>query len=720
MKSAAVKRDVTTNTASSRGYTIKATGKAFKVLIDGLYGDKITSITRELWSNALDSHANCQRKDVPFDVSFPTAFDPTFRVRDYGCGMSHEVISTVYSTMFESTKEDSIDEVGQLGLGAKSPFSYTDSFNVMAYDGRMCRHYTAMIGNDYIPTLHSMGATESSEPQGIEVSFAVDLGDLPKFQKAAKAVSVGFDVKPNISTADALEVEWPEMDVVYRGRDYTIHRTCPVPGRSHKPYAQMGCVIYPIDVEQLPDLTQTGKWLMQQYILIEFPMGDLEFIASREALSYGRHEPTIESLTTRINAIAEEIAEQTLRPIAEADTLWQANATFHTAGIHWMHASLRHYIEDKARWRGKRVSGVMRFAGWTDDGLEIMSLDPGTRKTLSWISGSPYANVNPARTQVYIEDRTSGPVRNASQRIKEHFDTQTKALQLMWVRYHGGGAQAVRSMLDLMDQIEGADIAIVNDLVPPKTVRNRRGNVAVRQMSNVGSKFYIEATWDTIDASGSQFIVPLAFGVPEKHLPGDTSLIRQCLFEIGEFPTHRDSDKKPAPIWGVPKSCMKQFEDGSWIHLHDHAHAVLDARIAEHRKALEMRSALTDHTDRWIHTFVKHTKCVPAKLRKDSALAPILKRHKQMGEYCEGFDRDNPAAKQAETLCKIAILAKELNREDEIPVNTGLSEAVTAEFLLAAGRYELCHLIPHYIGVQTSTKEIVRRYIETVDLAHSK
>jgi hypothetical protein len=69
-------------------------GKSFGLLTSGLYSDIITTIVRELSTNAHDSHlaavkAGLMPEYIPFEVSCPTAFDPHFMVRDFGTGLRY-------------------------------------------------------------------------------------------------------------------------------------------------------------------------------------------------------------------------------------------------------------------------------------------------------------------------------------------------------------------------------------------------------------------------------------------------------------------------------------------------------------------------------------------------------------------------------------------------------------------------------------------------------
>ncbi len=111
-------------------FRIRNSAKAFNILSSGLYANKVRAIIRELSCNAVDSHVAAGKADVPFDVHLPNAIEPWFSIRDYGTGLSHDQVTNIYTTYFESTKTGSNDFIGALGLGSKSPFSYNDIFTV--------------------------------------------------------------------------------------------------------------------------------------------------------------------------------------------------------------------------------------------------------------------------------------------------------------------------------------------------------------------------------------------------------------------------------------------------------------------------------------------------------------------------------------------------------------------------------------------------------------
>ena len=57
-------------------FSIAMNGKAFRVLSDTLYQNKIGSIVRELSCNAHDAHVMVGKQDVPFVLHLPDAPTP--------------------------------------------------------------------------------------------------------------------------------------------------------------------------------------------------------------------------------------------------------------------------------------------------------------------------------------------------------------------------------------------------------------------------------------------------------------------------------------------------------------------------------------------------------------------------------------------------------------------------------------------------------------------
>ena len=191
---------IVSNVSGIGEFRIRNSAKAFNILSSGLYANKIRAIIRELSCNAYDSHVAAGKKNVPFDVHLPNSIQPHFSIRDYGVGLSHDQVINIYTTYFESTKTTSNEFIGALGLGSKSPFSYTDNFTVTAIKNGRKGIYTAFINDVGVPSIALMMEEDTDEPSGVEVRFAVSShNDFSKFIQEASYVYQYFDLKPVIS-----------------------------------------------------------------------------------------------------------------------------------------------------------------------------------------------------------------------------------------------------------------------------------------------------------------------------------------------------------------------------------------------------------------------------------------------------------------------------------------------------------------------------------------
>lgn len=262
-------------TGEKATFSIKMNGKAFRALIDGLYSNKIRSVIRELCSNAADSHIAAGQAQ-PFRVSIPTHLDPTFRVRDYGTSLDHEDVMVLYATLFESTKEETNEQTGMLGLGSKSPFAYTDSFSVVAYkDGRK-RVYLAYLETDGVPSITFVNESPSSEPQGLEVSFPAKRDDIRQFTKEMQFVAMGYETPPQVDGMD-LRIPKPRL----KGTGWAIYPRDSFGGDigPHNHFIRQGTAVYPTD-QAFPHIGY--GWLT----IVDIPIGTAEVTTSREALAF--------------------------------------------------------------------------------------------------------------------------------------------------------------------------------------------------------------------------------------------------------------------------------------------------------------------------------------------------------------------------------------------------------------------------------------------------
>lgn len=285
-------------------FTIKATAKAFRILSSSLYKDKIGAVLRELGANAHDAHIAAGCPEKPFDLHLPTELEPFLSVKDYGPGLSHDDVMQLYTTYFESTKTDSNDYVGALGLGSKSPFSYVRAFTVVSRHSGMETTYDAVIGADGLPTIAQRARypMNSYDPTGLEVIVPVkSFADSREFASKAPAIFNYYPVRP---TATGAEIVYSSQEIVISGDGYHL-----MSRNSSDARAIMGVVAYPISISGLyPNTTSAPdkiRRVLSSPVDIYFPMGSLDITAGREELSYDPE--TIATLLGRLETIYDEM-----------------------------------------------------------------------------------------------------------------------------------------------------------------------------------------------------------------------------------------------------------------------------------------------------------------------------------------------------------------------------------------------------------------------------
>lgn len=296
-------------------FRIRNSAKAFNILSSGLYANKIRAIIRELSCNAVDSHVAAGKADVPFEVHLPNALDPFFSIRDFGTGLTHEQVTSIYTTYFESTKTDSNAFIGALGLGSKSPFSYTDNFTVTAIKDGKRGIYSAFINGEGVPSIALMMTEETDEPAGVEIKFSVnDRYDFYKFKEEAASVYRHFKLVPVVKGSSGFTVE----KSAYETKDiipgvHTIEN-----GRNS--VAIMGNIAYPINVPNPESTLGDLRHMLACGLEMEFAIGELDFQASREGLSY--IPETIAAIKRKLEAVRDQLAVHIKTEADKIDNLW--------------------------------------------------------------------------------------------------------------------------------------------------------------------------------------------------------------------------------------------------------------------------------------------------------------------------------------------------------------------------------------------------------------
>lgn len=315
------------------GFTIKASAKAFTILSNSLYQNKIRAIIRELSCNAIDAQMEAG-SDRPFEWHLPNHGNPNFRIRDFGTGISPENIKKVYTTYFESTKTGSNDFIGCLGLGSKTPFCYTDNFIVNSYYEGVLRSYACAIDSHGMPVVALVSESPTNQPSGLEIQFSVKSADFSRFITEATFVYYFLNNKPAILgdslgngsikvQADSLG----SMEVLAKGSDWVLAASRDQWGYARntpisKSMVIMGNVPYELTPGNIPNLTLEETTLISggggSYLHLFVPIGAVEPQASRESLSYSKD--TIKFLQAKLAEIIAEIKKDFEQKVSSCDS----------------------------------------------------------------------------------------------------------------------------------------------------------------------------------------------------------------------------------------------------------------------------------------------------------------------------------------------------------------------------------------------------------------
>lgn len=240
-------------------FTIESNAVMIRALTSRLYSNPISSILRELASNALDA---CSTK--PMVLHMPSPLSAKFVIRDYGPGLSPSEMVNIFTRFGNSTKRNTNSQIGGFGLGAKSPFAISNSFTVRSFHNGMCSTYIASIGSDGMPGLHLTG-TKPCDETGLEIS--VPSTNYSAWQDALSQIQF-FEPRP-IVVGGTL----PDPKIVFDHPDFILFE-------SGKPFILVGPVAYPLNHGPIPNLYGHSA------IALKFPIGTIEVTASREEVVY--------------------------------------------------------------------------------------------------------------------------------------------------------------------------------------------------------------------------------------------------------------------------------------------------------------------------------------------------------------------------------------------------------------------------------------------------
>lgn len=337
------------------------------VLTD-LYSDPVLAVIREYSTNAWDSHVAAGVTD-PIEVFLPSEFNPVFVVRDNGLGMSLDALRDQFSKYGYSSKRDTDEQTGMLGLGCKSALSLTSQFTLVSrYNGLKIRVLITREA-DGCGSLKVIDTIPTDERNGVEVQipgkprdFASRVHNFFRFWEPG-TVLVDGEAPKTVWEEDNTEVSIRlDPDVV------VLVNTSKV--RLAQSYIVMGNVAYPIS---------SGKFPMGWSVVARVPIGSVNFTPSREALAYTKR--TNETLDTVVKFVQENITRRVAGFIQTEPSMRDAYLKLKAWTSDLECFGINAWRYDQGDWRFDTVTDPN--TGVTRD-VRVVTREAGWRSRFTW------------------------------------------------------------------------------------------------------------------------------------------------------------------------------------------------------------------------------------------------------------------------------------------------------------------------------------------------
>ena len=264
-------------------------GLVLEILRSKMYKNPIGAICREVASNSRDANREAEN-NVPIEIFISNSSlnlsDLTICFKDAGHGISPERMADVFVNYGSSTKRDSNEFTGGFGLGAKTPFSYTDNFSIetICFDPvtntNIKYSYVAAIEEGRKGKIYLIDSVETVMPTGTTIIVPIKEADRYNFEKEVYRSTYFWPMRPTYKNFKINEIN---IESVYDDENIIILNN------EHGTLFQSGYgllldgIFYNID----PGIINcASNSVYEKLYVFKFNVGDLTISANREALQY--------------------------------------------------------------------------------------------------------------------------------------------------------------------------------------------------------------------------------------------------------------------------------------------------------------------------------------------------------------------------------------------------------------------------------------------------
>lgn len=419
------------------------------ILRDKMYSNKVLAVMREYSTNAADAHIEAGKPELPISVSLPNRSEPYFKVRDWGPGLSEEEVRNVYAMYGASTKRSSNDYNGQLGLGSKSAFAYSDSFQITSFWNGTKYAYKAYIDESGLGSVAKLHEAPTDEGNGVEISVPVANKDFSAFHQTALSLYKWFSVIPHIVNG-SVKIEPPSFRLA--GDKWGINK--------HQNYnstvrAVMGNVCYPVSGESIRAVAPRDEYakvasMFNAGITLYFDIGDLSIAASREGLEYDKK--TCNNIICNLIDVKNHVGSELQKEVDACKNIIEAKRFFGESISGSIGLYKRVFNFQKIIWQGHEITNDSFWipeGARNAEGFRATKIHPDWTKStgvaqdklFGWSGVTPNLTFRlDSDTAIFINDVTSLWVR----RCKRIFD-ETAYKRILVLDFPDDGGAALKA-----------------------------------------------------------------------------------------------------------------------------------------------------------------------------------------------------------------------------------------------------------------------------------
>jgi len=298
-----VKADKSTTTLTVGDIDAKAfgvdtsNGVIFDILRNKMYSNKIAAVAREISSNSRDANRENGKTETPIEISIVApnvlfnSTDMQIMFKDHGVGITPDRMDNIFLKYGASSKRNTNKQTGGFGLGAKTPFAYTDTFTIITVcdsEGKRMKYvYTASITDRAGVGSGEMilfSADECKEGTGTAIIVPIKESDKEEFENEIYRATCFWKVQPKFK---GFQSEQWKFKSEFKGKGFSVIND----EDNHFDGAAYLLIIdgipYAIDRGQV-GLSADLFYGTGLILCLEYKNGELTISANREAVQYDR------------------------------------------------------------------------------------------------------------------------------------------------------------------------------------------------------------------------------------------------------------------------------------------------------------------------------------------------------------------------------------------------------------------------------------------------